>query len=521
MADASTPGSSEGTPPPTYYKFIGMGLAVSSGIFIGSSFVLKKKGLLRSSAIAGEGHAYLKSKLWWTGMIMMIVGEILNFVAYSFAPALLVTPLGALSVVVCAVLSSMVLKEKLNLHGKIGCALCIVGAVVIVLHAPAQAAVTDIDEFKYFVTRPGFLVYMSLVILSCLLIVWKVAPKYGKKHMLVYITICSLIGSLSVVATQGLGAAIVRNITTGTPQFNHWFIYVVMIFVVCTLITEINYLNKALNLFNTAKVTPVYYVIFTSATLVASVILFQGFSASASSIMTVVMGFFVICAGVVLLQTSKRSDAVAAALKKSKSSLSLQDEESLIEDEKEDAMEPGPLGLRAVPFDTIRQMVRASTMPNTPHTVPQTPVAVIPLGEDGECTGVYVAKAPRSIGRQLFAKLGGGGRKADADGGAISTFSTPQQLQHLHQHQEVDSPLQGVVIVPTVPEPPPPQQQQPGEKQELMEGYDEKRYEDGSQRLDKIEGDAVPELPHQKEHQYGDSDEDRSALDSNTLTLRD
>jgi hypothetical protein len=40
------------------------------GIFIGSSFVLKKKGLLRSSTIAGEGHAYLKSKLWWTGMIM-------------------------------------------------------------------------------------------------------------------------------------------------------------------------------------------------------------------------------------------------------------------------------------------------------------------------------------------------------------------------------------------------------------------------------------------------------------------
>ncbi|KAF8950701.1 hypothetical protein BGZ52_001699 [Haplosporangium bisporale] len=49
----------------------------------------------------------------------------------------------------------MVLKEKLNLHGKIGCALCIVGAVVIVLHAPAQAAVTDIDEFKHFVLQPA------------------------------------------------------------------------------------------------------------------------------------------------------------------------------------------------------------------------------------------------------------------------------------------------------------------------------------------------------------------------------
>ncbi|KAK5799116.1 magnesium transporter NIPA-domain-containing protein [Linnemannia elongata] len=510
MADAPlAPGGSEGNPPPTYYKFIGMGLAVSSGIFIGSSFVLKKKGLLRSSAVAGEGHAYLKSKLWWTGMVMMIFGEILNFVAYSFAPALLVTPLGALSVVVCAVLSSMVLKEKLTLHGKIGCALCIVGAVVIVLHAPAQAAVTDIDEFKHFVIQPGFLVYMSLVIVSCLVLVWKVAPKYGKKHMLVYIIICSLIGSLSVVATQGLGAAIVRNITTGTPQFNHWFIYVTMVFVVCTLITEINYLNKALNLFNTAMVTPVYYVIFTSATLVASVILFQGFSASASSIMTVVMGFFVICAGVVLLQTSKRNDAaVVAALRKSRSSLSLEDDENLIEEEKEDVVEPGPLGLRAVPFDSIRQMVRASTMPNTPHTVLQTPVALVPMGgEDGGHAGIYVGKPPRSIGRQLFAKFGGG-RKADGDATTTtSTPSTPQQLQHLHGEETV-SPLQGVIIVPMAQVPP--QQEQVGEKQELSEEYDEKRYED------------EPAIRHQQQYQQDDERaEDRSPLNSNALTLRD
>lgn len=49
----------------------------------------------------------------------------------------------------------MILKEKLNMNGKIGCALCIVGAVIIVLHAPAQAAVTDIDEFKHFILQPG------------------------------------------------------------------------------------------------------------------------------------------------------------------------------------------------------------------------------------------------------------------------------------------------------------------------------------------------------------------------------
>ena len=38
------------------------------------SFVLKKKGLLASTArhenIAGEGHRYLKSWLWWTGKFL-------------------------------------------------------------------------------------------------------------------------------------------------------------------------------------------------------------------------------------------------------------------------------------------------------------------------------------------------------------------------------------------------------------------------------------------------------------------
>lgn len=51
------------------------------------SFVIKKKGLLaatrKSGNAAGEGHAYLRNWLWWVGMIMMIVGEICNFVAFG------------------------------------------------------------------------------------------------------------------------------------------------------------------------------------------------------------------------------------------------------------------------------------------------------------------------------------------------------------------------------------------------------------------------------------------------------
>jgi magnesium-transporting ATPase (P-type) len=73
-----------------------------------------------------EGHGYLTNYLWWIGMlistlchscfhsltcffsipsisshtILVVLGELANFAAYSYAPAILVTPLGALSVLI-------------------------------------------------------------------------------------------------------------------------------------------------------------------------------------------------------------------------------------------------------------------------------------------------------------------------------------------------------------------------------------------------------------------------------------
>ncbi len=234
---------------PGSYKAIGLSLAVASGLFIGTSFVLKKTGLLKANAKyneeAGEGYGYLKNWYWWTGMTLMIVGEICNFVAYAFVDAILVTPLGALSVVVTTILSAIFLKERLSFVGKVGCFNCIIGSVVIVLNAPEQSAVADIQEMQHFVISPGFLSYAGVIILGCTFVALWVAPRYGKKSMLVYLSICSMIGGLSVVATQGLGSAIIAQ-ANGEPQFNKWFLYVLLVFVITTLVTEIVYLNVSI-----------------------------------------------------------------------------------------------------------------------------------------------------------------------------------------------------------------------------------------------------------------------------------
>ena len=41
-----------------------------------------------------EEGAYLKSKLWWIGLLMISIGEGGNFLSYAFAPASVVAPLG-------------------------------------------------------------------------------------------------------------------------------------------------------------------------------------------------------------------------------------------------------------------------------------------------------------------------------------------------------------------------------------------------------------------------------------------
>lgn len=120
--------------------------------------------------------------------------------------------MGALSVVVSAILSHYFLKEKLTLFGWIGCCQCILGALLIALNAPQEQSVSTIEAFKKLFLGPGFLAYGSVCIAAALTIIFFIAPKYGKKSMLWYILVCSVIGGISVSCTSGLGACILTTI---------------------------------------------------------------------------------------------------------------------------------------------------------------------------------------------------------------------------------------------------------------------------------------------------------------------
>ena len=299
----SPPAPSEGT------STIGLALAMSSSLAIGASFIIKKKGLKRA-AVGGVragsgGYGYLREPMWWTGMLTMILGEIANFAAYAFAPAILVTPLGALSIIVSAVLAHHLLAEKLHLFGWLGCLLCIVGSVSIVLNAPEERQVSGVKELAALAARPGFVAYAVFVVGAAGYLARYVAPAHGNTQILVPIGICSLMGSLSVMSCKALGIAL-KLTFEGNNQLYDLETYVCAATVACCVVTQMNYLNKALDVFNTAVVTPIYYVMFTTLTLIASSIMFQDYAdQTAKEVMSQLCGFVTILCGVFTLHVTK------------------------------------------------------------------------------------------------------------------------------------------------------------------------------------------------------------------------
>ncbi|GLT82117.1 hypothetical protein SLE2022_005270 [Rubroshorea leprosula] len=335
----------------------GIILALMSSGFIGASFIIKKKGLRRAAAISGVragvgGYAYLLEPLWWLGMITMIVGEVANFVAYAFAPAVLVTPLGALSIIVSAVLAQLILKEKLHHLGVLGCVMCISGSVVIVAHAPQERPITSVHELWTMATQPAFLLYVGSVIVLVFILVFHFAPRCGHTNVLVFTGICSLMGSLSVMSVKALGTAI-KLTFEGKNQLIYTETWTFLLVVVTCVITQMNYLNKALDTFNAAVVSPIYYVMFTSLTILASVIMFKDWDGqSVGSIISEICGFIAVLSGTILLHSTKdfeRSSSFGGSYAPVSPRLStglISQHDETIKQEEEDLLHPEEAGFR-------------------------------------------------------------------------------------------------------------------------------------------------------------------------------
>lgn len=150
-----------------------------------------------------------------------------------------------------------------------------------------------------------FIIYAGGAVSLAIFLIFWVSPKIGQSNVLVYISICSLLGSLSVVFAKGLSIAIRLTLSGKSQLFNPlaWFCLIAM---ASGITVQMNYLNKALDIFNTALVTPIYYVMFTTLSITSSGILFKEWTMlSGANVAGDLCGFATTICGVFLLHMFK------------------------------------------------------------------------------------------------------------------------------------------------------------------------------------------------------------------------
>ncbi|XP_063999577.1 LOW QUALITY PROTEIN: magnesium transporter NIPA1 [Pogoniulus pusillus] len=283
---------------------LGLSVAVVSSLVNGSTFVLQKKGIVRAR---GRGTSYLTDIVWWSGTIAMALGQIGNFLAYTAVPTVLVTPLGALGVPFGSILASYLLKEKLNILGKLGCLLSCAGSVVLIIHSPKSESVTTQAELEEKLTNPVFVGYLCIVLLMLLLLIFWIAPAHGPTNIMVYISICSLLGSFTVPSTKGIGLA-AQDIFHNNPSSQRalYLCLVLLAVLGCSIIIQFRYINKALECFDSSVFGAIYYVVFTTLVLLASAILFREWSnVGVVDFLGMACGFTTVSIGIVLIQVFK------------------------------------------------------------------------------------------------------------------------------------------------------------------------------------------------------------------------
>ena len=84
----------------------------------------------------------------------------------------------------------------------------------------------------------AFIIYATFVVILAVFLMIHTAPRYGNKNVLVYITICSSLGSFTVMGCKGVGVGL-KQTMRGHNQFTNWMFYVLLAVVIACILIQV------------------------------------------------------------------------------------------------------------------------------------------------------------------------------------------------------------------------------------------------------------------------------------------
>lgn len=151
-----------------------------------------------------------------------------------------------------------------------------------------------------------FVVYAILVVLLLVLLMVWIAPAHGTSNIMVYVAICSLLGSFTVPSSKGLGLVAKDVFGEGPLSSRALALFLGLLGVLAvSILTQFFFINKALECFSSNAFEAIYYVTFTSTVILASALLFKEWTTlTVTDSLAILCGLVTVCVGVILLRIS-------------------------------------------------------------------------------------------------------------------------------------------------------------------------------------------------------------------------
>lgn len=299
--DFSTPTPTEG--PMTRSIYLGVAISICGNLMISIALNIQKYSHNKNELIEkGKQVPYLKRPMWWLGMALMLGGEVGNFLAYGFAPASLVAPLGTVALVSNCIIAPFVLKEKFRVQDLIGIALAVGGAVLVVLYSSAESKVYTAEELKAIWKTTKTIVYLSLTFAAIIVLTY-LSPKYGHRFLALDMLLVGIYAGYTVSATKAVSSLLNQG---ALEMFTEWIFYVMILMLVVTGVLQVRYLQKALQKFDSTEVIPTQFVMFTLFAILAGGVLYDDFeNMSTMDILLFCVGIGLTFAGVYLISRGR------------------------------------------------------------------------------------------------------------------------------------------------------------------------------------------------------------------------
>lgn len=245
---------------------------------------------------------YYKQKLWILGFIIYAVGNIGDFVALGFAAQSLVAPLGSVVLVVNAVMSPCVLKEKISLRDLQAIVVIIVGDILIVLYASHEETSYSLSELIDFFLRPVFITFFVFTALICAylsrekdLLDERLDPnrpsfydqdkdkpvnKWIKDevfHPYCFAALAGIVGGLSVLLAKCVAELIKVTISGDTTQFKNPVSWLFCFLLIVTCMAQVHWINQGLERYDSFYIVPMFHVHWNIWSILGGIIFFGEF----------------------------------------------------------------------------------------------------------------------------------------------------------------------------------------------------------------------------------------------------